>query len=115
MCNCIFITYYSFQIIYKEKPIYQQPTSEILDKSEKIVKILRKKLNIHDHIADLIHECDEMKEQKKAMEYQLEQLGISVGKIREGGAIPQREYVRTEQREKQDRNSRNRKSKKLKD
>ena len=63
---------------------------------------------LDNHIADLIHESDSMKEQKKTLEFQMEQLGISVEKIKEAGLLADRPYVRTLEREAQDAEKRRR-------
>ena len=57
---------------------------------------------LDNQIADLIHESDSMKEQKKTLEFQMEQLGISVEKIKEAGLLADRPYVRTLEQEAQD-------------
>ena len=49
-----------------------------------------------------------MKEQKKTLEFQMEQLGISVEKIKEVGLLADRPYVRTLEREAQDAEKRRR-------
>ena len=69
-----------------------------------MLRSVTKMLNrMNSHIADLITESDEFIEQKKVMEYKLEKLGVSAEKIKEAGMLDERQFMRTENREKEDR------------
>ena len=57
---------------------------------------------MNSHIADLITESDDFIEQKKIMEYKLEKLGVSTEKIKEAGMLDERQFMRTENREKEE-------------
>ena len=73
-------------------------------KTLQILWSVTKMLNrMNSHIADLITESDDFIEQKKIMEYKLEKLGVSVEKIKEAGMLDERQFMRTENREKEDR------------
>ena len=73
-------------------------------KTLQMLRSVTKTLNrMNSHIADLITESDDFIEQKKIMEYKLEKLGVSTEKIKEAGMLDERQFMRTENREKEDR------------
>ena len=78
----------------------------IRDEEEKSLDLLRTVsgsiTRLDDRICDLIHESDELLKQKKTIEYNLEQLGMSTEKIQEAAMVRERPYVRRAERERAD-------------
>ena len=65
---------------------------------EMLRSVARTIKTLDNKIAGLIRESDKLLNIKLLAEYQLEQLGVSVDKIKEAGELPPREYVRTDER-----------------
>ena len=58
---------------------------------------------LEDKACELIREAQTLRKKKSRAEYQLMQLGVSIGRIEEATKeLKDPEYVRTEEREKQD-------------
>ena len=65
---------------------------------EMLRSVARTIKTLDNKIAGLIRESDKLLNIKLLAEYQLEQLSVSVDKIKEAGELPPREYVRTDER-----------------
>ena len=75
------------------------------EKSLKLLRGLCKNINrLDDTVCQLIHQGEEVRQQKSFMEYQMEQIGTNCEKIKKATAIlnEDRGYVRTGDREKYD-------------
>lgn len=68
-----------------------------------LLRICAKGINrLNKKIGDMIEVCDEALEEKKTLEIKLGHIGVSIERIKEAGLIDERCFVRTEQREKED-------------
>ena len=72
-------------------------------RSLKMLRLVATSINsFNEKICEYIEKSDEMVEKKELLEYHLQVLGVSVDKIQEAGQIQERGFIRTEEREKLD-------------
>ena len=57
---------------------------------------------LNGKITDIITQVNDLDEEKKRLEYRLHKLGVAMEKVGEAGMVAGREYVHTEERERQD-------------